>query len=214
MNSARSSIPDVWVFEPKVYDDERGFVLEAWNQKTFRDAGLNVAFVQDNHSRSHKGVLRGLHYQIVQPQGKLVRVSSGRAFVAAVNLRRGSATFGQSVTQELSSENKLLLWVPEDLHSVFSRSKARRTSFTSVQIFTLRIMNVACFGTIQRLGLRGRYMELTRIWWQGIGMARRLPARTPIREGSHRGCGGTTRPGFANSGTSHSEAHRDDAPRA
>jgi dTDP-4-dehydrorhamnose 3,5-epimerase len=108
-----TSIPDVLVIEPKVFGDERGFFLESFNQKTFNDAtGLNETFVQDNHSRSAKGVLRGLHYQIEQPQGKLVRVVRGAVFDVAVDIRKSSSTFGQWVGIELSEENQKQLWVP------------------------------------------------------------------------------------------------------
>jgi len=107
-----TAIFDVQVLESPIHEDDRGFFVETWSAASFRDAGLDIAFVQDNHSRSAKGVLRGLHYQIVQPQGKLVRVMSGRAFVVTVDLRKSSATFGKHVTTELSDQNKLLLWVP------------------------------------------------------------------------------------------------------
>jgi dTDP-4-dehydrorhamnose 3,5-epimerase len=108
-----TSIPDVLVIEPKVFGDERGFFYESFNQKAFNEAtGLNETFVQDNHSRSAKGVLRGLHYQIQQPQGKLVRVVRGAVFDVAVDIRKSSATFGQWVGVELSEENHKQLWVP------------------------------------------------------------------------------------------------------
>ena len=109
-----SAIPDVLIFEPKVFGDERGFFMESFNQKIFNEAvGRHVDFVQDNHSRSSKGVLRGLHYQIQQTQGKLVRVTSGAVFDVAVDIRRSSATFGKWVGVELSAENHRQLWVPE-----------------------------------------------------------------------------------------------------
>jgi dTDP-4-dehydrorhamnose 3,5-epimerase len=109
-----TSIPDVLIFEPKVFGDERGFFMESFNQKIFDEAvGRHVEFVQDNHSRSAKGVLRGLHYQIQQPQGKLVRVTSGAVFDVAVDIRRSSSTFGKWVGAELSAENRHQLWVPE-----------------------------------------------------------------------------------------------------
>jgi dTDP-4-dehydrorhamnose 3,5-epimerase len=106
-------LPEVLVIEPKVFGDERGFFMESWNQRAFDAAtGLACRFVQDNHSRSAKGVLRGLHYQVAQPQGKLVRVVAGRVFDVAVDLRRASPTLGQWVGNELSAENRLQLWVP------------------------------------------------------------------------------------------------------
>jgi dTDP-4-dehydrorhamnose 3,5-epimerase len=104
--------PEVKLIEPKVFGDERGFFLESWNSKAFADAGLDLDFVQDNHSRSSKGVLRGLHYQLVKPQGKLVRVISGRACDVVVDLRRSSPDFGEWAAFELSADVKQLLWVP------------------------------------------------------------------------------------------------------
>ena len=107
-------IPEVLIFEPKVFGDGRGFFMESFNQNVFDEAvGRHVDFVQDNHSRSSKGVLRGLHYQIQQPQGKLVRVASGAVFDVAGDIRRSSPTFGKWVGVELSAENHRQLWVPE-----------------------------------------------------------------------------------------------------
>jgi len=108
-----TAIPDVLILEPNVFGDVRGFFYESFNQNAFAQAtGLDVQFVQDNHSRSSKGVLRGLHYQIQQPQGKLVRVIRGAVFDVAVDIRRSSATFGQAVGLELSEENHRQLWIP------------------------------------------------------------------------------------------------------
>jgi dTDP-4-dehydrorhamnose 3,5-epimerase len=108
------AIPDVLIIEPKVFGDERGFFFESFNRRKFAElTGRDVDFVQDNHSRSVKNVLRGLHYQIQQPQGKLVRVVQGAVFDVAVDIRRSSPTFGQYVAQELSAENKLMMWIPE-----------------------------------------------------------------------------------------------------
>ncbi len=108
-----TSIPDVLIIEPQVFGDERGFFFESFNQKKFLElTGLSLDFVQDNHSRSAKNVLRGLHYQIQQPQGKLVRVVQGAVFDVAVDIRRSSPTFGEHVGMELSSDNKRMLWVP------------------------------------------------------------------------------------------------------
>ncbi len=113
MKVTPTAIPDVLIIEPKVFGDERGFFFESFNQKAFNEAtGLDVNFVQDNHSRSAKGVLRGLHYQVQQPQGKLVRVVHGEVFDVAVDIRQGSATFGKWVGVELSEENHKQLWVP------------------------------------------------------------------------------------------------------
>jgi dTDP-4-dehydrorhamnose 3,5-epimerase len=114
MKVIRTAIPDVLVIEPKVFGDDRGFFFESFNQRVFDDAvGERLSFVQDNHSRSAKGVLRGLHYQIQQPQGKLVRVVQGEVFDVAVDLRKSSPTFGKWVGERLSAENKKQLWVPE-----------------------------------------------------------------------------------------------------
>jgi dTDP-4-dehydrorhamnose 3,5-epimerase len=113
LNVIPTEIPEVMLIEPKVFGDARGFFFESFNQKAFVDGtGLDVTFVQDNHSRSAKGVLRGLHYQIQQPQGKLVRVVRGAVFDVAVDIRKHSATFGKWVGVELSEENHRQLWVP------------------------------------------------------------------------------------------------------
>ncbi len=114
MKATPLAIPDVVLIEPKVFGDERGFFFESFNQAQFEEAiGKPVQFVQDNHSRSVKNVLRGLHYQIQQPQGKLVRVVQGEVFDVAVDLRKSSKTFGQWVGEVLSADNKRQLWVPE-----------------------------------------------------------------------------------------------------
>ena len=113
MKATRLAIPDVVLIEPKVFGDARGFFFESFNQKAFNEAtGTQHEFVQDNHSRSAKGVLRGLHYQVQQPQGKLVRVVRGAVFDVAVDIRKGSPTFGQWVGEELSEDNHRQLWVP------------------------------------------------------------------------------------------------------
>ena len=113
MNVIRTAIPEVVLIEPKVFGDARGFFFESFNQKAFNDAtGTNHQFVQDNHSRSAQGVLRGLHYQIQQPQGKLVRVVRGAVIDVAVDIRKSSPTFGQWVAVELSEDNHRQLWVP------------------------------------------------------------------------------------------------------
>ena len=113
MKATPTAIPDVIVIEPKVFGDARGFFYESFNQQAFDEAiGKHVDFVQDNHSRSSKGVLRGLHYQIQQPQGKLVRVVRGAVFDVAVDIRKSSPTFGKWVGVELSEENHKQLWVP------------------------------------------------------------------------------------------------------
>ena len=113
MKATPLAIPDVVLIEPNVFGDERGFFFESFNQRQFNAAiGYDVEFVQDNHSRSVKNVLRGLHYQIQHPQGKLVRAVQGTVYDVAVDLRRSSATFGQHVGVELSADNKRMLWVP------------------------------------------------------------------------------------------------------
>ena len=114
MKATPLTIPDVILIEPKVFGDERGFFFESFNHAQFEQAiGKSVQFVQDNHSRSARNVLRGLHYQIQQPQGKLVRVVQGEVFDVAVDLRKRSKTFGQWVGEILSAENKRQLWIPE-----------------------------------------------------------------------------------------------------
>lgn len=112
MNIIKTEIPDVLLLEPKVFGDARGFFMETYQQKIFAEAGLPVNFVQDNHSGSHQGSLRGLHYQISMPQGKLVRAVVGEVFDVAVDIRKSSPTFGRWVGVSLSAENKRMLWVP------------------------------------------------------------------------------------------------------
>ena len=113
MNVVATDLPGVLILEPKVFGDDRGFFFESYNARVFREkTGLDVAFVQDNHSRSGKNVLRGLHYQISQPQGKLVRVIAGEVFDVAVDLRRSSPSFGRWVGFRLSAENKRMAWIP------------------------------------------------------------------------------------------------------
>ena len=113
MKVTRTAIPDVMLIEPRVFGDARGFFYESFNERAFAEAtGVQTTFVQDNHSKSVQGVLRGLHYQIQQPQGKLVRVVVGEVFDVAVDLRRSSPTFGKWVSAVLSAENKAQFWVP------------------------------------------------------------------------------------------------------
>ncbi|EPM6340761.1 TPA: dTDP-4-dehydrorhamnose 3,5-epimerase [Vibrio parahaemolyticus] len=115
MNVIDTNIPDVKIIEPRVFGDERGFFMETWNHKQFEEqvTGKPTSFVQDNHSKSKKGILRGLHYQRKNTQGKLVRVVSGEVFDVAVDIRRGSPTYGQWVGVYLSADNKRQLWIPE-----------------------------------------------------------------------------------------------------
>lgn len=120
MKVTATRLPEVLILEPRVFGDARGFFLESFNQRAFIEAtGLQCAFVQDNHSRSSRGVLRGIHYQLEQPQGKLMRVVQGRVFDVAVDLRRSSPRFGQWVGMELSAENHRQLWVPEGFGHAF-----------------------------------------------------------------------------------------------
>ena len=113
MNVIQTALPGVLIIEPKVFGDARGFFLESWNEQMFAQAGLTMKFVQDNHSLSSQGTLRGLHYQLQHTQGKLVRVTAGEVFDVAVDMRRGSPTFGKWIGVTLSADNKRMLWVPE-----------------------------------------------------------------------------------------------------
>lgn len=112
MNVTPTALPDVLVIEPRVFSDERGFFFESWNARTFSAAGLEASFVQDNHSRSLRNVLRGLHYQIEHAQGKLVRVCAGEVFDVAVDIRKSSPTFGRWVGITLSAQNRRMMWIP------------------------------------------------------------------------------------------------------
>ena len=113
MKVTPGALPEVLILEPRVFGDERGFFLESYNQRVFRDAaGIDAKFVQDNHSRSSRNVLRGLHYQLKQPQGKLVRVVAGEVFDVAVDLRSSSPRYGRWAGVHLSAENKRMLWIP------------------------------------------------------------------------------------------------------
>lgn len=112
MQIIQTSIPDVMVIEPKVFTDERGFFMETYQLNRFAESGIAAAFVQDNHSGSRKGILRGLHYQIKQAQGKLVRVVAGAVFDVAVDLRKSSPTFGKWVSEILSADNRKQIWIP------------------------------------------------------------------------------------------------------
>jgi dTDP-4-dehydrorhamnose 3,5-epimerase len=112
MKLTPTGLADVLLVEPRVFGDARGFFFESWNEREFERAGIRARFVQDNHSRSEKGVLRGLHYQVRQPQGKLVRVVEGEVFDVAVDIRRSSRTFGKWVATRLSARSKSMLWIP------------------------------------------------------------------------------------------------------
>lgn len=119
MMLVETALPEVKIVEPDVHADDRGFFLESWNAAVFAKAGIDERFVQDNHSHSARHVLRGLHYQIERPQGKLVRVTAGRAFDVAVDIRRSSPRFGQWTGVELSAQNKRMLWVPPGFAHAF-----------------------------------------------------------------------------------------------
>lgn len=112
MRVIATAIPDVRIVEPRVFADDRGYFLESWNARALRAAGIEAAFVQDNHSHSRRGVLRGLHYQVRHPQGKLVRVVTGEVFDVAVDLRASSPTFARAIGVKLSAEDKRILWIP------------------------------------------------------------------------------------------------------
>jgi dTDP-4-dehydrorhamnose 3,5-epimerase len=137
MKLIETSIADVKILEPRVFDDERGCFFETWNQREFDNLGLSCAFLQDNHSRSSRGVLRGLHYQILNPQGKLVRVVSGAVIDVAVDLRRSSVTFGQHVAVELSAESKRMLWVPPGFaHGFYVTSEGADLLYKCTNIYS------------------------------------------------------------------------------
>jgi dTDP-4-dehydrorhamnose 3,5-epimerase len=132
-----TAISDLKILEPKVFGDERGFFLETWNANAFAELGLDLKFVQDNHSRSAHGILRGLHYQIRNPQGKLVRVTSGQVFDVAVDLRSKSPTFGQHVGVLLSAENKRLFWVPPGFaHGFYVMSESADFVYKCTEYYT------------------------------------------------------------------------------
>lgn len=139
MQVTRLAIPDVVLLEPKVFGDERGFFFESFNRQAFKDAaGLDPDFVQDNHSRSVKGVLRGLHYQLPpKAQGKLVRVVAGKVFDVAVDIRKGSPTFGKWVGEVLSAENKRQLWIPPGFaHGFLTLSEAAEFLYKTTDYYS------------------------------------------------------------------------------
>ena len=138
MKATPTALPEVLLFEPKVFGDARGFFLESWNARTFRElTGLDVDFVQDNHSRSVRGVLRGLHYQLPpHAQGKLVRCAEGAVFDVAVDLRRSSPSFGRWVAAELSDENKRQLWIPPGFaHGFLALSQYARLLYKTTDYY-------------------------------------------------------------------------------
>jgi dTDP-4-dehydrorhamnose 3,5-epimerase len=112
MKVVSTPLPEVFLIEPRIFGDERGFFFESWNEKLFAEQGINAQFVQDNHSRSAKGVLRGLHYQIKRPQGKLLRVISGEIFDVVVDVRKSSPNFAKCISTHLNERSKSMIWVP------------------------------------------------------------------------------------------------------
>lgn len=138
MNVIATQLPEVFILEPKVFGDDRGFFYESFNARAFSEAtGLNPQFVQDNHSRSQKGVLRGLHYQIEHAQGKLVRVTAGEVLDVAVDIRRGSPNFGQWVAVRLSASNFRQLWVPEGFaHGFVVLSESAEFLYKTTDFYT------------------------------------------------------------------------------
>lgn len=136
MKFTRLDVPDVILIEPKVFGDSRGFFMETWRADMFAAEGLPTTFVQDNHSRSTRGVLRGLHYQIQQPQGKLVRVTQGEVYDVAVDLRRSSPCFGRAAGTVLSADNKLQLWVPPGFaHGFYVLSEIAEFSYKCTRYY-------------------------------------------------------------------------------
>lgn len=136
MQVVDTALDDVKIIEPRVFGDDRGFFLETWSEAAFKAAGLPVNFVQDNHSRSAQGVLRGLHYQIKHPQGKLVRCTAGEVFDVAVDMRKSSKQFGQWFGVVLSAENKRQLWVPPGFaHGFYVMSKAADFQYKCSDIY-------------------------------------------------------------------------------
>ena len=136
MEISPTRIPDVWVLTPKVFGDDRGYFLETFRSSHFRERGVAQEFVQDNQSKSGQGILRGLHYQLEFPQGKLVRVLSGEVFDVAVDIRRSSPTFGQWVGESLSADNKKQLWVPPGFaHGFYVTSESAEIAYKCTEYY-------------------------------------------------------------------------------
>jgi len=137
MKVTSTRLPEVLLIEPKVFGDARGFFFESWNAREFERAGIRASFVQDNHSRSQKGVLRGLHYQVRQPQAKLIRVIQGEIFDVAVDIRRSSPNFGKWGFARLSAQSRNMLWVPVGFaHGFFVLSDAAEVLYKSTDFYT------------------------------------------------------------------------------
>ncbi len=169
MNVIKTEIPDVLIFEPKVFSDERGFFFESFNQKVFEEAvGRKVKFVQDNHSKSSKGVLRGLHYQL-EPyaQAKLVRCMVGEVFDVAVDIRKSSPTFGKWVGVNLSAENKHQLWIPEGFaHGFLVLSNTAEVLYKTNNYYNKENESEILFGMIIQLTLIGPELNINVILFQ------------------------------------------------
>ena len=156
MKCEPSAIPEVLLLEPELHEDERGFFLESYQAARYAALGLPPVFVQDNHSGSRQGVLRGLHYQVRHPQGKLVRVLRGEVFDVAVDLRRHSATFGRWVGSRLSAENHREVWVPPGFaHGFYVVSEYAEVLYKVTEVYEKRA-SAPCCGTIRTSPLRGR----------------------------------------------------------
>jgi dTDP-4-dehydrorhamnose 3,5-epimerase len=136
MKTIATKIPEVIILEPRLFEDERGFFVETWNRKKFKEIGIDEDFVQDNHSKSPQGTLRGLHYQIQHTQGKLVRVIAGEVFDIAVDIRKSSPTFGQWVGVTLSAANKKMLWVPPGFaHGFYVTSESAEFTYKCTNFY-------------------------------------------------------------------------------
>jgi dTDP-4-dehydrorhamnose 3,5-epimerase len=132
-----AAISDVLIIEPNVFGDARGFFLESWNERAFLEAGIKARFVQDNHSRSARNVVRGLHYQIKQPQGKLVRVTAGEVFDVAVDIRKSSPTFGKWAGTKLSTQNKRIIWIPPGFaHGFLALSESAEVLYKTTDYYS------------------------------------------------------------------------------
>ena len=132
-----AAISDVLIIEPNVFGDARGFFLESWNERAFLEAGIKARFVQDNHSRSARNVVRGLHYQIKQPQGKLVRVTVGEIFDVAVDIRKSSPTFGKWAGTKLSTQNKRIIWIPPGFaHGFLALSESAEVLYKTTDYYS------------------------------------------------------------------------------
>ena len=187
MKAIQTAIADLLIIEPKVFGDERGFFFESFNRHKFAElVGREVDFVQDNHSRSAKNVLRGLHYQIQNPQGKLVRVVQGAVLDVAVDIRRSSPTFGQHLAIELSAENKRMLWIPAGFAHGFVVITETAEFCIKQRITGFRSMSVASSGMIRPWRSIGSF-KLRPCSPPRICRGRRLPRRRCFFEVTGRG---------------------------